>query len=96
MEKLVVALETVFWSEGYDRLVNHADFWALAASMGLEAGLRGASNSELCFDYYWGRTECKTAPLSQKINTFPDPAMALEEMFDYYEQTFGFSPKEVV
>ena len=90
LEKILVALEDIYWEKGYDSFVNHADFWALAATLGIEEG------SSQCFDYYfWGRNECKTAPLTKASNAFPDPAMTLEQMFNYYWQEFKLQPKEV-
>ena len=104
---MVSTLEDLYLTEGYDHLLNHADFWALVSILGVEEGIKlacseenskcakASANSGLCFDYYWGRNECGTAPLSEDLDSFPDPAMTLEEMFHYYHEEFGFNSKEV-
>lgn len=86
--------------ENYDTYVNHADFWSLAATIGIEEGIKAADfgarkSRKFCFDYYWGRKECISAPLTRANNVFPDPTMSLEQMFNYYDTQFGFGPREV-
>ena len=94
----MVELENVFWQEDLNALVNHADFWALAASLGVEQGIKMSQSKCKTLDplgYYWGRAECKAAPLSKAWNVFPDPSMSLDQMFNYYATQFGFTPREV-
>lgn len=107
LEEIVVNLENLYWNNGYSEVVGHADFWALAATVAVERGVVNANIGKCgcengCpmptpnFDYLWGRQDCDSSPLTGKMNTFPSPAMSSEEMFEYFNQTFGFNSQEVV
>ena len=104
LDKIMQELELVYWRNGFDTMVTHADFWALATTVAVEEGMKKAKmgcnenkgcQRPPCMNFFWGRRECENAPLSKVVDQIPSPDMTYEATFDYFNRQFGFSPKEV-
>jgi Peroxidase len=81
----------------YEADLSRADIWALASFVGVEQAMPGIDDEgdriELPFRYY-GREDC-----NDRLDRGPDPPLCspnlgTEEVLDFFEQEFNFTPSE--
>ena len=99
----ITDLEKIFKDNNHHLEMSRADFWALAAIVGVEDGVRVAKiegkTVEEDFDFYIpgfvftpGRVDCLTSPSTSQVFEFPHAHMNNQQMFDYFDRVFGFTP----
>jgi len=97
-------LTSTFYSNGFDEIVSLADFFALDTTISIRNAVE-ASNLQRsgtlyspcplpCFEMQWGRTDALDC--SDDDSELPSPTMTSEEMFDFFNQEFGFSKDQTV
>ncbi len=93
----------------YNQKMSRADFWALAAIVGIQVGaaegkemaeednsLIGYDLSLLNIDLSPGRVDCPTSPNSNDKPDFPHTMMKPADMFAYFQTHFQFNAAETV
>ena len=104
LQQGVDILNTTYYSNGFDKIVSLADFFALATALSIKTAVE-ASNTQRsgttsspcpvpCFAMQWGRTTAKDC--SKDASQLPSPTMTGDQMFGYFSQAFGFSKTQVV
>ena len=70
LQPITQLLEDIYWQNGFDALLSHADYWAMATTIGVQDAMKkalGICQSNCgplpCIPYYFGRKECSNAPL---------------------------------
>ena len=90
--------------------ISTADYWAIASIAAIERGIfvankdcpRGKNTDPYCLvapldmTFQWGRQDCATSPTTATNYTFPNPLMSSSEMFDYFNNMFGFDTAQTV
>jgi Peroxidase len=104
LQPAVSNLTTIYYANGYNKIVSLADFYALAATVSITNAVqesnyqRSGTLTSPCpvpsFTMQWGRIDAKDC--SRDNSVLPNPAMTGDAMFAYFANEFGFTKNQVV
>jgi len=104
LQPAVDVFTSIYYINGFDKIVSLADFFALATYVSITNAVQSSNLQRSgtltspcpvpCFSMQWGRTD--TANCSNDNSQLPSPKMTGDQMFAYFATQFGFTKNQVV